>query len=211
MITELARNWWTFVLRGIATLLFGLIALIWPGLTILVLTYVFGFYALLDGFFALVAAWSLRSIGRWWVYLLEGLLSIAAGVIALARPDVTALALLTVIAAWAILTGILEIVAAIRLRKEIENEVWMGLSGAGFHPLRGAPADLAAVRYGHDQLDHRLLRDRLRDLDAGSGVPSAWSGQEDHPGNVWRCLSWAAIGWPEGWPRGHPSGRRWTA
>ena len=61
MITELARSWWAFVLRGIVTLLFGLIALIWPGLTILVLTSVFGFYALLDGFFALVAAWGIRS------------------------------------------------------------------------------------------------------------------------------------------------------
>lgn len=129
MITELARSWWAFVLRGIVTFLFGLIALIWPGLTILVLTYVFGFYALLDGIFALVAAWSIRSSGRWWVHFLEGLVGIAAGVIAFLRPGVTALALLAVIAAWAIITGILEIVAAIRLRQEIENEWWMGLSG----------------------------------------------------------------------------------
>jgi uncharacterized membrane protein HdeD (DUF308 family) len=129
MITNLANNWWTFVLRGIFALLFGVIAFVWPGLTILALTYVFGFYAILDGIFALVAAWSNRSSDRWWVLLLEGLLSLAAGVIAFVSPGSTALALLWVIAAWAILTGILEIVAAIWLRQEIENEWWLGLSG----------------------------------------------------------------------------------
>jgi uncharacterized membrane protein HdeD (DUF308 family) len=129
MITGLARDWWAFVLRGIVALLLGVVALVWPEVTIRSLTYVFGFYALLDGVFALVAAWAIRGIGRWWVLLLEGLLGIVAGVIAFLRPDVTALALLMVIAAWAILTGILEIVAAIQLRKEIENEWWLGLGG----------------------------------------------------------------------------------
>jgi uncharacterized membrane protein HdeD (DUF308 family) len=129
MITNLANNWWTFVLRGILALLFGVIAFVWPGLTILALTYVFGFYALLDGIFALVAAWSNRSSDRWWVLLLEGLLGLAAGVIAFVSPGITALALLSVIAAWAILTGILEIVAAVQLRQEIENEWWLGLAG----------------------------------------------------------------------------------
>jgi uncharacterized membrane protein HdeD (DUF308 family) len=126
MLTNLAHNWWTFVLRGVFALLFGVIAFVWPGLTILSLTFVFGFYALLDGIFALVAAWNNRSSDRWWVLLLEGLLGLAAGVIS---PGITALALLAVIAAWAILTGILEIVVAIRLRQEIENEVWLGLAG----------------------------------------------------------------------------------
>jgi uncharacterized membrane protein HdeD (DUF308 family) len=130
MITDLARDWWAFVLRGIVALLFGFVALVWPDFTIRTLTYVFGFYALLDGIFALVAAWAIRSSGRWWV-LLWRLLGIVAGCSLFSGRDVTALALLTVIAAWAILTGILEIVAAIRLRKEIENEVWMGLSGLG--------------------------------------------------------------------------------
>src|SRR5262245_56646581 len=129
MITALAQNWWTFLLRGIAAILFGIIAFGWPGVTIVSLTYVFGFYALLDGVFALVAAWSMRGVDRWWVLLLEGILGIAAGVIAFIYPQTTALALLTVIAAWAILTGILEIVAAIRLRQEIENEWSLGLAG----------------------------------------------------------------------------------
>lgn len=129
MITNLANNWWTFVLRGVFALLFGVIAFVYPGLTILSLTFVFGFYAILDGIFALVAAWSNRSSDRWWVLLLEGLLGLAAGVIAFIWPGSTALALLWVIAAWAILTGILEIVAAIRLRQEVENEWWLGLGG----------------------------------------------------------------------------------
>ena len=129
MITNLARNWWAFVLRGVFALLFGVVAFVYPGLTVLSLTFVFGFYALLDGVFALMAAWSFRSSDRWWVLLLEGLLGIAAGVIAFISPGITALALLTVIAAWAILTGVLEIVAAIRLRQEIENEWWLGLGG----------------------------------------------------------------------------------
>jgi uncharacterized membrane protein HdeD (DUF308 family) len=129
MITNLANNWWTFVLRGVFALIFGVIAFVYPGPTILSLTYVFGFYALLDGIFALVAAWNFRSSNRVWVLLLEGLLSLAAGVIAFVSPGITALVLLMVIAGWAILTGILEIVAAIRLRQEIENEVWLGLAG----------------------------------------------------------------------------------
>ena len=129
MMTTLTRNWWAFVLRGVFALLFGFIAFVWPGLTIISLTYVFGFYALLDGIFALMAAWSDRSRERWWVLFLEGLLGIAAGVIAFVSPGLTALALLSVIAVWSILTGILEIIAAIRLRQEIENEWWLGLGG----------------------------------------------------------------------------------
>jgi uncharacterized membrane protein HdeD (DUF308 family) len=129
MITTLTRNWWALVLRGVLAIFFGLAAFVWPGLTILSLTFVFGFYALLDGIFALVAAWSNRRHERWWVLLLEGLLGIAAGVIAFISPGITALALLSVIVVWAILTGILEIMAAIRLRREIQNEWWLALGG----------------------------------------------------------------------------------
>jgi uncharacterized membrane protein HdeD (DUF308 family) len=129
MLTAYARNWWTFALRGVFALLFGVIAIVWPGLTILSLTLVFGFYALLDGIFALVAVFSPFGEGNRWLLVLEGLLGIAAGVIAFVYPGVTAVALLAVIAAWAILTGILEIVAAVRLRQVIDNEWWLGLGG----------------------------------------------------------------------------------
>jgi uncharacterized membrane protein HdeD (DUF308 family) len=129
MITSLAQNWWTFTLRGVFAVLFGILAFVAPGATLTTLVYVFGFYAILNGGFALYAAWNLRSIDRWWVFLLEGLLSIAAGVIAFVYPGAAALAFLSIIAAWAILTGILQIVAAIQLRKEIENEWSLGLGG----------------------------------------------------------------------------------
>ena len=129
MATRFAQNWWTFALRGVFALLFGILAFVAPGATLTTLVYVFGFYAILNGVFALYAAWNLRSYDRWWVLLLEGLLGIAAGVIAFFYPGATALAFLSIIAAWAILTGILQIVAAIQLRKEIENEWSLGLGG----------------------------------------------------------------------------------
>ncbi len=129
MVTSLAQNWWTFTLRGVFALLFGVLAFVAPGATLTTLVYVFGFYAILNGVLALYAAWNLRSFDRWWVLLLEGLLGIAAGVIAFVWPGAAALAFLFIIAAWAILVGILQIVAAIRLRQEIENEWSLGLGG----------------------------------------------------------------------------------
>lgn len=130
MTTALARNWWTLALRGVIAILFGLMAFVWPGLTFVSLVLVFGVYAFLDGIFTLIAAWKGRHGERWWVMLVEGLLGIAVGVIAFVWPGTAAFALLYVIAAWAVLTGILEIVAAIQLRREIENEWWLALSGA---------------------------------------------------------------------------------
>ena len=129
MITSLAQNWWTFTLRGVFAVLFGILAFVAPGATLTTLVWVFGFFAILNGAFALYAAWNLRSFDRWWVFLLEGLLSIAAGVIAFVYPGAAALAFLSIIAAWAILVGILQIVAAIRLRQEIDNEWSLGLGG----------------------------------------------------------------------------------
>ena len=129
MITSFAQNWWTFTLRGVFALLFGVLAIVAPGATLTTLIFVFGFYAILNGVFALYAAWKLRSFERWWLLLLEGLLGIVAGVIAFVWPGATALAFLSIIAAWAILVGILQIVAAIRLRQVIENEWSLGLGG----------------------------------------------------------------------------------
>ena len=129
MVTSLTQNWWTFTLRGIFALLFGFLAFVAPGATLTTLVYVFGIYAILNGAFALYAAWNLRSFDRWWLLLLEGLLSIAAGVIAFVYPAATALTFLWIIAFWAILVGILQIIAAIQLRQEIENEWSLGLGG----------------------------------------------------------------------------------
>jgi uncharacterized membrane protein HdeD (DUF308 family) len=130
MITAVARNWWVFLVRGLAAILFGILAFIWPGITLFVLVLFWGAYALVDGIFALIAAFSGQAAQqRWWVLLLEGLLGIAAGIITFLWPGMTAIALLYLIAAWAIVGGVLEIAAAIRLRQEIEGEWLLALSG----------------------------------------------------------------------------------
>ena len=129
-MTNLTRNWWLVALRGLLAILFGLIAFVWPGVTWLALILLFGVYAIVDGIFAMVSG-VIRSrySSRWWVFLLEGLISLAAGVIVLLQPELAGLALVIVIAIWAVLTGILEIVAAIRLRREIRNEWMLGFAG----------------------------------------------------------------------------------
>jgi uncharacterized membrane protein HdeD (DUF308 family) len=126
----LAHNWGWIVLRGVAAVLFGVLAIAWPGITLAALVIVWGAYALADGILALIAAWQVRDQGRpFWSLVVVGLLGIAAGVVTFLWPGITALALLMVIAAWALLMGIFQIVAAIRLRKAIEGEWLLGLSG----------------------------------------------------------------------------------
>src|SRR4051812_6662048 len=119
MLVELARYWWALVLRGVVAILFGVMAFAWPGLTLGALVLLFGAYAFVDGAFAIAAAIAGRTEGiPWWALLVEGLIGIAAGIATVAWPGITALALLYMIAGWAIATGVLEIVAAIRLRRE---------------------------------------------------------------------------------------------
>ncbi len=127
---NLTRNWWLVVLRGVLAIVFGVAAFLMPGLAWLSLIVLFGTYAILDGVFAMLSGLiSSKFSPRWWVFLLEGLVSVAAGVIALVRPDLASVALVWLIASWAIVTGILEIAAAIRLRKEITNEWMLGFGG----------------------------------------------------------------------------------
>lgn len=137
--TRVSRNyWWFMVIRGLAAVLFGLIALLRPGLTLLVLVYFFGAYALVSGVMAVVASIEMRRVfSRWWVVLIEGLAGIAAGLIAFAWPGITALALLYLIAFWAVLTGVLELVAAFSGRMPLALEWTLALAGI-FSILFGA-------------------------------------------------------------------------
>ncbi len=130
LLEDMADNWWVVLLRGLVAVIFGILAFASPGATLLALVFVWGVYAIVDGAFALYLTYlAARQGRRWWPYLIEGLVGIGAGVLTLAWPEVTALALLYLIAAWAIVTGIVEIIAAIDLRKQIPNEWALGLSG----------------------------------------------------------------------------------
>jgi uncharacterized membrane protein HdeD (DUF308 family) len=130
MLSVYTSSWWALLLRGIAAILFGVLAFVWPGITLTVLVLLWGAYAFVDGAFAIAAG--IRSHGenrRWWVLLLEGILGVAAGIVAFAVPGITALVLLMLIAAWAIVTGVFEVVAAIQMRKYIKGEWLLILAG----------------------------------------------------------------------------------
>ena len=149
---SLARNWWAVLLRGIAGVLFGIITFIAPGISLATLVLVYGAYALVDGVFAVVSAVRRHgSTDRWWVMLIEGIAGIAAGLVTFFWPGITALALLYLIAVWSLLTGVMEVIAAVRLRKIIAGEWLLALSGVlsiGFGVLLAlfpAPGALAVV------------------------------------------------------------------
>lgn len=130
MVVILTRNWWALALRGIAGIIFGILAFAWPGITLASLVLLFGAFALVDGIFAIIAAISgAGRTGKWWALLLHGILGVAVGVLTFILPAITALFLLYWIAAWAIVTGALAIATAIRLRKEIAGEWLMILIG----------------------------------------------------------------------------------
>ena len=122
--------WWVLALRGLLAVLFGLAAFVWPSLTLLVLVLLFGAYALVDGVIAVIVSLQERRVfARWWVLLVEGLTGIAAGVLTFVWPAITALVLLYLIAAWAIVTGILEIVTAFSGRLPVAQEWTLALAG----------------------------------------------------------------------------------
>jgi uncharacterized membrane protein HdeD (DUF308 family) len=126
----LAQSWWLIFLRGLAGIAFGILAFVWPGLTLFTLVLFYGAYALLDGVFALISALVGKGkvVPRWWL-IIVGLSGVAAGVVTFSWPGLTAVLLLYFIAAWSIVHGIFEMVGAIQLRKHIENEWWLILAG----------------------------------------------------------------------------------
>jgi uncharacterized membrane protein HdeD (DUF308 family) len=131
MLLVFARNWWALAVRGALAILFGIITWIWPGLSLTALVLLFAAFAFADGVLAILAGVrGFRHDERWWAFLLEGVLGVAFAVATAFWPVITALALLMLIAAWALVTGVLEIVAAVRLRREIRGEWLLGLAGA---------------------------------------------------------------------------------
>jgi len=136
MLHALADNWWLILLKGICAIIFGLLALAWPGVTVLTLVLLYGAFALVEGVLALFAA--IRGDApapRWWLAVV-GLIGIIAGALTFLWPGITALVLLFLIAAWAIATGIMEIVGAIKLRKEIDGE-WLLIAACALSVLFG--------------------------------------------------------------------------
>ena len=130
MVGMLTRNWGWIALRGAVAILFGLLTIFRPGITLGVLIMLFGAYALIDGIFMVVSAIANRhGEPRWGTLLFGGLLGIAAGIATFTWPGITAIVLLTVIAVWAILMGIFEVAAAIKLRKLIDGEWALILAG----------------------------------------------------------------------------------
>ena len=130
MLDRMSRDWWIIALQGVAGIVFGVLAFVWPEMTLLALVFLFGAYAIVDGVLALVRGFR-REGGRgpdWWQVIL-GVVGVAAGVIAFAAPDISAYALLLVIAAWAIASGVTELVAAYQLRDVIRREWLLALDG----------------------------------------------------------------------------------
>lgn len=129
MLDALARNWWIILLRGLLAILFGVLAFIWPGITLLTLILLYAGFALADGVLSLIAA--VRGgtpTPRWWLALV-GVMGIGVGILTIFYPQITGLVLLMFIAAWAVVTGVLQIYGAIKLRDEIEGEWWLVASG----------------------------------------------------------------------------------
>lgn len=130
MASLLAMNWWALAARGVIAILFAILTFSVPGLTLAALVLIFGAYALLDGVLAIVSAVrAARGHKRWGAFLLEGIVGVAAGLFTFFIPGVTLLFLIYLVAAWAVITGILEISAAIRLRRHIAGEWLLALTG----------------------------------------------------------------------------------
>ena len=139
MAKVLAFNWWALALRGAAGIIAGVLAWLLPEATLFGLTVLFGAYALIDGILSFIVAFrAARHHARWWPLLLEGIAGVGVGLGTIARPAITLVALLYVIGAWAVITGVLEILAGVRLRRSMTDEwllVLTGITSVGFGVL----------------------------------------------------------------------------
>jgi uncharacterized membrane protein HdeD (DUF308 family) len=130
MFDLMTRHWWVLAVRGAFAILFGIVALVWPGITVFALVLLFGAYALADGVVAVTQAFRGTTGGPRGLLALSGVAGIALGIAALVWPGITAFVLLMLIAAWAVATGLLEIIVAVALRRELRGEWAYVLTGA---------------------------------------------------------------------------------
>jgi uncharacterized membrane protein HdeD (DUF308 family) len=129
-MNSLGRNWWASVVRGLVFILFGILVLAWPREGLVALLTLFACYALIDGAFAFAAAAARPHEQEQRItFVLEGVTSVAAGVLTFVWPGLTAIALLYLIAVRAVINGVLEVIAAVRLHRGIEHEWMLGLAG----------------------------------------------------------------------------------
>lgn len=125
-----AEYWWVLALRGFIAIAFGVLTIMWPGLTVLTLVFLFTFYALLGGAASIIGAiQSKKHNSEWWMMFLTGVVSIGAGVLAIAHPTLTVLILILIIATNALIVGVLDIATAIQLRKSVQDEKFMLFNG----------------------------------------------------------------------------------
>jgi uncharacterized membrane protein HdeD (DUF308 family) len=181
-------HWWALVLRGAIAILFGLAALLRPDIALQALILLFGAYALVDGVFSIVGVFGgTRGGTPRWLLLIEGVAGILAGVIAFVAPGLTAILLLYLIAAWAIVTGIAEIAMAIRLRREISGE-WALIVGGAFSILFGVILAVVGPAVGLLSLIWLIgvyaVAFGIMLLIAGFRVRSEESGGTDRPSRV---------------------------
>ncbi len=184
VLKGLADSWWTFAVRGVIALLFGIGALSYPALTVFVLVIFFGIFVLVDGVTALVMGFGGKKRPA---YILLGLVSVAAGVFAMLRPGATALALLWLIGIWALVKGIGEIVAAIQIRKEVEERMGDRAQRSDLRPVRDLRAGAARRWRARHGMADRDLRVRQRFVEADAGLQA--SAGEEGPG-IRRRLKW---------------------
>ena len=198
MIGALSRNWWAFVVRGLAAIAIGVLAFTQPGATLIALVAVFAAFAIFDGVLAIAAGVSLEGSPRW-MFILGGILGIAIGLLTINRPDVTALALVFLIGVWAIATGISEVVAAYNFRQVLENEWLLAISGivsiAFGALLIVSPGDgvfavlwligyfaiLAGILYIAAGLRLRGVHEKLRPLEKAASAMGSALGQGQNP------------------------------
>ena len=128
LLGAMSKNWWLLLLRGLAGIAFGVLALMWPGITLILLVAFYGAWALIDGVLALYMAITGKGGSTWWLVLV-GIAGLVAGALTFFWPGVTALVLVLFIGAWALVSGIFQIIGAIQLRKQIDNEWWLILGG----------------------------------------------------------------------------------